>query len=582
MNGIERPSPSRSRTVPLLLVLPVLVGAVVVGALLTRSGEDVAVPTPTTAAPPTPGVTAPATTVPVAPTVDPEAAASERRDRVRRLLTNPGAAAAASRDELDLAVAEATTTGDWLVDEWGTLDPAAVEAGRDHPLVVGQATVDPEGRVTFDVAWSVPRSLFGEVLTFRVLPADPRLGGGFDLQSLLVDDVSRIDDATALVAEVGELRIDGIPADAEDTTVRILGSYTVPERTALPPTEDPIGYGLLARTGDVTALGHWLPVPTFDTGPYADTGADIGAFPAATWSVVVVHPGLLVTGGNEGSCVSPQAALDRPDRPDLTECTWARARNLRDLSAVVIGSGDQDNPFTYLDREGESLGLVELHGDDRGAIVDETAATWSLLHDLFGPLPWGELDVVAVPLRPAAAGMEFPGMIWVDPGVLGVDAGFGTYVLTHEVAHQWFHGLLGNGSLSDPVIDEPLAQYGAYLAVAAIHGQDAADRLDASYVTGRYQRGLQRGDDEAPAMPVAAFRSEASYGSAVYGRAGAAWIDADRELGRDRVTAAVRQVVDGFRLAPATTASFLDALTAADPELGARIARAWGVEVAEP
>lgn len=579
MGEIERvgdgPGGGRSTLVAVGVVALLLLAVLAVGSRVGGDdGPDAAPTAPSTAAsePSEPEVRNEDAT----PTVDEDEQAAQRLERVRRVLTNPGVAAEADRAEIDAAVDESTRTGDWVVDEWGTLDPAEVEAGRDVPLVVGQATVDRAGATTFDVVWSVPRSFFADTLAFRVLAADARLVDADFALSLVVIDGRSLPPEEVLDRGTAEVFIGGIATDVDEVRVRLAGQYVVPERSRLLATEDPIGYGLLARSGDITALGHWLPVPTFDPGEFADTGADIGAFPASTWSVVVVHPGLLVSGGNEGSCVSPQAALDNVDTADETECTWLRARNLRDLSAVVIGSGDQDNPFVYLDRPGESLGLVELHEDDRSAIVDETAAAWTLFHDLFGPLPWGELDVVAVPLRPAASGMEFPGMIWVDPGVLAADGGFGSYVLTHEVAHQWFHGLLGNGSLSDPVIDESLAQYGSYLAVRDQYGQAAADRLDAEHVTGRYERGLARGDDEAPAMPVAAFRSEPSYGSAVYGRAGAAWIDADRDLGTDRVAGAVAEVVSFFRLAPVATDQFLAALREADPELGDRIAVAWG------
>lgn len=501
--------------------------------------------------------------------------AAARLERVRRLLTNPGVAVAADRADLDAAVDEATRTGDWVIDEWGTLDPADAEAGREFAMAVGQATVDRAGRTTFDMAWSIPRSQFEDTLVFRVLGADTRLtDGAFALtQSEVVDHADAV---VTLDTSTATIRIDGVPRGAGDVHVRLMGQYVVPERSRLASTEDPIGYGLLARTGDVTALGHWLPVPTYEDGAYADTGGDIGAFRPATWSVVVIHPGLIVSGGNEGSCVSPQAALDRPDIADETECTWLRGRNLRDLSAVVIGSGDQDNPFTYLDRQGESLGLIELHGDDRAAVVDEAAATWNLLHDLFGPLAWGEVDIVAVPLRPAAAGMEFPGMIWIDPEVVGTDGGFDSYVLMHEMAHQWFHGLLGNGSLADPVVDESLAQYGSYVAMASIYGQAAADKLDASSIRGRWERAGSPAD--VPAQQVAAFPSERVYGAAVYGRAGAAWVDADRAFGRDRVTDAIRAVMEEFRLREVTAATFLDALTAADPEVGAAISQGWDRE----
>jgi aminopeptidase N len=89
----------------------------------------------------------------------------------------------------------------------------------------------------------------------------------------------------------------------------------------------------------------------------------------------------------------------------------------------------------------------------------------SLFDEQFGLYPYQELDVVAVPLW-LAAGVEYPGLILLRQGLYssGLDGPLGLeYVAAHEVAHQWWYGVVGSDVLEHPWQDEALATYSALL-----------------------------------------------------------------------------------------------------------------------
>jgi hypothetical protein len=69
----------------------------------------------------------------------------------------------------------------------------------------------------------------------------------------------------------------------------------------------------------------------------------------------------------------------------------------------------------------------------------------------YGPFPYASLDVAVVPT--VDGGIEFPAGI-----ILGTrqdrDA-----TLVHEVAHEWFYGLVGDDQARDPWLDEAFATY---------------------------------------------------------------------------------------------------------------------------
>jgi hypothetical protein len=81
-----------------------------------------------------------------------------------------------------------------------------------------------------------------------------------------------------------------------------------------------------------------------------------------------------------------------------------------------------------------------------------------------GPYPYAALRIaIAPPPARAAAGMEFPGLVttW---GVRTTPPGFFAAVeqdaaVAHEIAHQWFPGLVATHEVRSPWLDEGLAQW---------------------------------------------------------------------------------------------------------------------------
>ncbi|HEV2875215.1 MAG TPA: M1 family aminopeptidase [Thermoleophilaceae bacterium] len=74
-----------------------------------------------------------------------------------------------------------------------------------------------------------------------------------------------------------------------------------------------------------------------------------------------------------------------------------------------------------------------------------------LLGRRLGPYDSTELDVVLVRGGLGAGiGMEYPELVFSIPAA---------DVITHEVAHQWWYGLVGNNQYREPWLDESFAQY---------------------------------------------------------------------------------------------------------------------------
>lgn len=73
----------------------------------------------------------------------------------------------------------------------------------------------------------------------------------------------------------------------------------------------------------------------------------------------------------------------------------------------------------------------------------------------FGDYPYHEVDVVVSAFR-GFGGMEYPQIVFANPEA---------FTVAHELAHQWWYGVVGNDQFADPWLDESFASWSEYLPI---------------------------------------------------------------------------------------------------------------------
>jgi hypothetical protein len=158
---------------------------------------------------------------------------------------------------------------------------------------------------------------------------------------------------------------------------------------------------------------------------------------------------------------------------------------------------------------------------------------------LYGRYPYPRLTVVLPPRgAEGAAGMEYPMLFTSDGGWwnLGVvHAGGVEETTAHELAHQWFQGLVATNEVRWPMLDEGLTSWASYDFMASLYGPGrsfaGAPALDYFDVLRPF---ALRSSDPPPARPVTSFRA-ASYWRVIYGRVPLVLETLARTYGRRRV-----------------------------------------------
>jgi hypothetical protein len=433
---------------------------------------------------------------------------------------------------------------------------------EDAPRYAVSATVDPAtGKVDGRVHAGVKAD--DDKLEFRVLAGLPALRTG-----LRVRDVTVNDKAVRGQVDKALLRVPVKSAAPRAVDVRLRFSYRVPRQgstTGRPLSQETIG--VISRTRDVTLLGHWFPLwlpPGADADPGLSGFGDIGNFAAGAITARVRVP-------KGYDVVSGGVTVDRNDEARHATVTESGV-GLRDL-ALAVGRGMRSTSTAAGDVTVRATGAAGL---DLDAAARESAADLQTLADLYAPYPWAEVDVVAAPLGAGVGGMEWPGTVWVS-GIGEGFAGGASLALAHELAHEWWHALVGNDSIRAPVVDEPLAQFSMCLVVDQRLGSSGGECAGIGTPAPTPGRG-----DTCADRPTTGFRSAAEYGAVIYEQAPGFYFALSNAVGRDATIAALRGVVARHAFGVVTPTQLRDEIVATFPERGDEVRNLWDRYIGAP
>ncbi len=136
----------------------------------------------------------------------------------------------------------------------------------------------------------------------------------------------------------------------------------------------------------------------------------------------------------------------------------------------------------------------------------------------FGGYPYRELDVVETPTT--AGGIEYPGVAIIARSLYR-DArrrNFFEGATVHEVAHQWWYGMVGDDQVNEPWVDEALAQYSQLVYYENTRGPSGAEAVIQGDFNARYDRARNTSRGNLPVnQPVSAYDEE-MYSAIVYGK----------------------------------------------------------------
>jgi hypothetical protein len=286
----------------------------------------------------------------------------------------------------------------------------------------------------------------------------------------------------------------------------------------------------VSRENGVVSLGHWFPILSREHDVYG-----IGD-PQISFTADLIRLELTTTTPMSRDAVACPGLVTAPD---VNGTSWVcEAEEVRDFSVVV-------NPDFRL--TSRTVGDVALRVYTETVAGDVTAdlAAYALvgLGEAFGPYPWPDL-VIAEIGGGGGFSMEYPRAIHLTRTKVT-----DTYVIYHEVAHQWFYAQLGNDQMREPWLDEGFADFSARYLMGI--GENHCSTRDVDSSVFAWEAGPISGGD---------WTSCDGYFHAVFDQA-SEFLNAVRSaMGDDAFFGAMREFVDRYRHDVITARSLLDHL----------------------
>ncbi len=305
------------------------------------------------------------------------------------------------------------------------------------------------------------------------------------------------------------------------------GSVRVVFKVRVPRADDRFG-----RRGRYTNLGNAVPVLAvhdaqgWHVDPYSSTGESFYSL-AASWDVTLRMP--------KGIRAATTGQVVRTANGALV----IRARNARDF-ALATGPFRAATSIVGTTRIRVSAPQRMSAGVVANAMRLSRAAL-AAYEQRFGPYGAPELDVVLGSFD-AFGGMEYPQLVLTRPE-------FGP--LRHEIAHQWFYGIVGDDQRHAPWLDESFASW----AEKDLGGHPACPSPPVRVVPGVFLDST---------MGVFDRRSDI-YGRIVYTGGSCALEEVAEALGHETFRGLLKSYVAAHRYGVTTEADFIAALRAAAP-----------------
>jgi len=374
---------------------------------------------------------------------------------------------------------------------------------------------------------------------FRLFPNTPAYGGSMTVTSVFVECLPV---QTLLVSDDSALFVPLHQALEPGQSVIIHLTY----ETTIPTQVGP-GNGLYAYDQEILALAGFYPtIPVFDHNGWhlavAPHFADATYTDIALYDVTLTVPTgmILATSGtiiettaqNDGTKTA--RALSGPMRDFFIVMSPTYMKLSRVVGEVTVNS--------YFPEDYEIAGEFAL---------DVGANALAIFSDIIGPYPYREFDLAAVPVPSTLGGVEYPGVTalawryYLDQGNPETRR-FMEFVTAHEVAHQWWYGLVGNDQVTDPWLDEALTQYTTVHYFENRYGPEKrTEMIDQMFSPFYWQ--LQDTNTNRPVFGSATSFQEALYYPVIYGK-GPLFFEAVRnQLGDEAYFASLRQYAQQYR-----------------------------------
>lgn len=325
-------------------------------------------------------------------------------------------------------------------------------------------------------------------------------------------------------------------------------SFSVDFTTTLANINHRLGYG-----ENTINFGNFYPIfavyesgKGFSTSLYHSNG-DPFYSECADYDVTISYPSSMQI-ASSGNFISST------ERGDTTSSQFS-GKNIRDFCFVL------SSKFSHASTKVGST-IVNYYGYTSDKDIDKNLQTakdaMQTFNKLFGDYPYQQVSVVKSNF--VHGGMEYPNLVLISDDLDAADIG---YVIIHELAHQWWYGVVGNDEYNHAWLDEGLTEFSTLLFYKEnpSYGNDFDQMIDAtqqSYKTFvRAYTSVQGSVDTSMERALCDFATEPEYVQCTYVKGVLMFNSVYETVGQRKFLKALRDYYEDFAFKNATPADMI-------------------------
>lgn len=203
-------------------------------------------------------------------------------------------------------------------------------------------------------------------------------------------------------------------------------------------------------------LGNWYPIvcefegDSFDVSPYYSTG-DPFYSGLANYEVNFTYPAEFI--------LSSTGEITKNEN-NGTITASIKAKAVRDFAICLSKSA---NELSEKVNKTEVIFVSNENDENLQKYLNLASSAVKYFSEIFGKYPYSTLTIVQTPF--VYGGMEYPNIVFISDSI--DDENEIKKVIVHEIAHQWWYGIVGNNEIKEAWLDESLSEYSTALFFGA-------------------------------------------------------------------------------------------------------------------
>lgn len=158
----------------------------------------------------------------------------------------------------------------------------------------------------------------------------------------------------------------------------------------------------------------------------------------------------------------------------------------------------------------------------------------SFYNNTFGKYPYSQISVVGSEYF--GGGMEYPNIVLIAGNLYDEESKTDLeWTVAHEIAHQWWYGVVGSNPIKDPYVDESLTEFSTLIYTRSKYDENTFNQLKNQYILSPYAKYKHLVSDGKVHKNTPKFKSSLELSMLVYIKGSMMYIDMENIMGKEKL-----------------------------------------------